>query len=395
MAHSLLYSHSAPAPRDDWARRSVLTAKDVLQTAAKTALVMATLAALYLLYLLRGLLLTVFLAIILATALRPALAWLQRRLRFTPAAAGLALYGSVTLAVLGAVVGLVPAMVGDTMALVERTPSLYSRWYGQAADLRALAEARLHLVLPALPPEPQVSAWLAGLAAEFQRSLPQLALNAAGVMGNVLLGLVLAYYWSEARDALVGLGLRTVSPEQEQRFLSIWEDIERVLGAYIGGQVMLSLLIGVASLAAYVAIGLPDPALLALVGALFHIVPLIGAFIGAIPAVLVALSISPGHGLATAVTLLLVHQVENSLIAPRVLGRQVGLSPLLMIVAITAGASLDGVAGALVAIPIAGALWILLRELLIGPRTQRLTAQGPVPTPVGPATDAWGEGEPE
>ncbi len=340
----------------------------------------ATLAALYLLYLLRGLVLTVFLAITLATALRPALAWLQRRLRFTPAVAGITLYGSVTLALLGAVVGLVPAMVGDTMMLVERSPLLYNRWYVLASDLRAVAQVRLHLLLPELPPEAQVSAWLAGLAATFRQSLPQFALNAAGIIGNMLLGLVLAYYWPEARDALVSSGLRAVSPEYEQRFLSIWEDIERLLGAYIGGQVMLSALIGLASFAAFVVIGLPNPLLLAFIGALLHVVPLIGAFIGAVPAVLVAVSISSGHAVATAVILLVIHQVENSLIAPRVLERQMGLSPILIILAITAGASLGGIPGALIAIPVAGMVWIVLRDLLIEPaggepRVQRTLAE--------------------
>jgi len=238
------------------------------------------------------------------------------------------------------------------------------------------------------PPQPEVKARIAAAAADLQRMLPVYALRTGGVLADVLFGLVVAYYWLEARDEILASGPQVLPEEQRPRFLAVCDDIERVLGGYLGGQLILSLLITLASLLAFVAIGLPDPVVLALIGGLLHVVPLIGATIGVIPPILVAVSISPGKGLATAATLLLIHQIENSFVAPRVLQRQVGLSPLLVLIALAAGATLGGVAGALIAVPAAGTLWILARHLLIEPAARRQEAQLGAG---GPATSAPAE----
>jgi predicted PurR-regulated permease PerM len=356
----------------------------MLRTIAKTTLVVATLAVLYLLYLLRGLVLTVFVAVIVATALRPAVGWVQRRLRLTPSGAALAIYGLIALALVAGTATLVPSVVADGVTLMARAPEIYGGWYELAMGLRASAHAALRIEIPRPPPQAQVTAWAVDAASQFQRSLPNLAWRTGGLLTNLLIGLVLAYYWAEARDGLVAFGLEVVSPAHHNRFLSVVDDVERVLGGFVAGQLMLSLLIGLVSLLAFVIIGLPDPLLLAFISGLFHVVPLIGAAVGAVPAVLVAISLSPAKGLATGLALLLIHQVENSLIAPRVLQRQVGLSSLLVIVALMAGAALDGALGAVIAVPAAGALWILMRDLLIEPVTRRLRAEeysGPTQTP--------------
>lgn len=364
MAHYLLYARRAlPAARAERRRRK-LTRKEMLRTVLRTALVAVTLAALYLLYLLRGLVLTVFVAIIVATALRPLVEQLHRRLRLSPPAAGLALYGLMAVALLGGAATIVPSVVAEAAALLARAPEIYGAWYEMATELQASARATLHVALPVLPTEAEVGAWVIGTAGRLEHALPQLALRTGGVLAHILLGLVLAYYWPEARDGLVAYGLRAVVPARRERFLSLCEDIEGALGGFVAGQVMLSSLIGLATLLAFVAIGLPNPLLLAAIGGLLHLIPILGATIGALPALVVAVSLSPVKGLATGLALLLIHQVENSLIAPRVLHRQVGISPLLVLVALMMGAALGGAVGALIAVPAAGASWVLLRYLI-------------------------------
>jgi predicted PurR-regulated permease PerM len=360
-----------------------------VQTVAKTILVATTLAALYLLFVLRHLVLTVFVAIIFATALRPVVYLVQRRCRLSRPVAVLALYGLITLATLVGTAALVPSVIGDALGLLERSPELYDRWYELAVALRSTAHDRLNVALPMPPPQPVVRGWILDAASSLQRSLPQFALTTGGALAQILLGLLMAYYWLEARDELLAFGMGVMPPARRARFLAICDEVERVLGAYLGGQLILSLLIGLASLLAFIAIGLPDPLMLAFISGLFHIVPLAGALIGAIPAILVAVALSPTTGLITLVALLLIHQLENSLIAPRVLQRQVGLSPLLVIIALAAGATLGGVIGALVAVPAAGALWVLARYLLVEPATRghRLHPRASqVPVGDGPGT---------
>ncbi|MDI7275043.1 MAG: AI-2E family transporter [Anaerolineae bacterium] len=347
----------------------------MLPVVAKTLAAAATLAALYLLFLLRHLVVTLFAAIIFASALRPVLAVMQRRLRLSQSAAILTLYGFLGVGVAAGMATLVPSIVGDTVALLSRSAEIYGRWYEAATTLRAEAHARLSLALPMPPPQPEVKAWIAGVAASLQHALPGYALQATQVLAEVVLGMVMAYYWLEARDDLLSFGELALPRPHRGRFLAICDDVERVLGGYLGGQLVLSLLIGVVTLVALLIIGLPDPIPLALIGALLHVVPVVGATIGVIPPILVAITISPAKGLVTTVALVLIHQVENHFIAPRVLQRQVGLSPLLVIIALAAGAMLDGVVGALLAVPAAGALWILARHLLVEPVLGRWRAQ--------------------
>lgn len=348
-----------------------LTRRDALRVVVATVLVVATLAALYLLYLLRSLLITAFAAVIFASALRPIVGTMQRRLRVPRGVAVLGLYGMSALGVAAGLVALVPMLVEGVLGLLERSGEIYGRWYALAASLQADAQARLGLVLPALPAQPQVAALLGQLGARLQQALPALTLRLGGALGEIALGLVMVYYWLEARDDLVALGLRVLPPERHAAFLTIFDEVERALGGYLSGQATLSALIGAACLVVFAVLGLPYAPALALGCGLLHMVPILGATVGTVLVVMVAGVLSPGKALATGALLLLIHQLENHLLAPRVLQRRVGLSPLLVIIALAGGAMLGGVVGALVAIPAAGAGWVLARHLVVEPLASR------------------------
>ncbi len=343
-----------------------------------------TLGALYLVFLLRSLVLLVFLAIIFASAFRPVVAAVQQRTGLSRSASSLLLYGLVLLALVGVVVAIVPSLVGDGLALVSRSTEIYDRWSELATSLRAATFARLGVELP-LPPQPEVRAWIGALAGAAQRALPGYILKLGGLFAEAVLGLVIAFYWPEARDDFLSLGLGLLPDRQRGRLQAVFDDVERVLGAYLGGQLLLSLLIGVACLVAFVAIGLPHPAALAFASGLLHVIPLAGATAAAILPVLVAISVSPAKGLITAAAVLLIHEVENHFVAPRVLQRQVGLNAFLVLVALSAGAVLGGVVGAVIAVPAAGTLWILARHLVVMPARTRRAAE----TPPGEGDGAW------
>lgn len=339
-----------------------------------TLLVVATLAALYLLYLLRNLLITVFLAVVFASALRPIVCAAERRLGWPRPVVALALYGAIALAGVAGLAAVVPTVIGGATALLGRSGEIYGRWYDLVSALQAGAQARLGVALPVLPAQREVEALLSQAATGLQQALPAYTLRAGGALAEILLGLVMAYYWLEARDALVSLGLRLLPAQRRQAFQAVFDDIEHVLGAYLAGQLILSLLIGVASLLAFAAIGLPHAPALALASGLLHMIPILGATVGTVGAVLVAGALSPVKGLATGVVLLLIHQLENNFVAPRVLQRQVGLNPLLVLVALAAGGTLGGAVGVLVAIPALGALSILARHMVVEPLVARRRA---------------------
>jgi len=111
-------------------------------------------------------------------------------------------------------------------------------------------------------------------------------------------------------------------------------------------------------------LGLPYPFLLGLAAGITELIPMVGPVLGAVPAVLVALFLPTWRLLAVIVLFTLIQQAENHLLVPRVMKQAVGLSPLLTIVAIMIGAKLMGILGALLAVPIAAALQVIVGEIV-------------------------------
>src|SRR5690606_36239417 len=143
------------------------------------------------------------------------------------------------------------------------------------------------------------------------------------------------------------------------------QKIEQTVGSYLLGQGMLCLIIGALAFVAYLLIGLPHALLLAVFAGLLEAVPIVGPFLGAVPAFIIGLSISPVTGLWVVVASLVIQQLENSLLVPRVMDRTIGIRPLVSLLALVAFGSLYGILGALIALPLAGVIQLLLDRYLL------------------------------
>jgi predicted PurR-regulated permease PerM len=136
--------------------------------------------------------------------------------------------------------------------------------------------------------------------------------------------------------------------------------METKVGSYIAGQAILCLIIGILAGVSYLLIGLPNVLVLALLAGAMEAIPLVGPLLGIIPAGLVALSIGPDKLLWVIVGTLIIHQLENYLLAPRVMNKAVGVNPFVSLLAFFAFGSLLGLGGMLVAIPMAAIIQLLL-----------------------------------
>jgi hypothetical protein len=159
--------------------------------------------------------------------------------------------------------------------------------------------------------------------------------------------------------------LSLASSARRPRLLYIWREIESRLGGYVRGQLLLMMTIGVISSIGYLVIGLPFPLALGVLAGLFEFIPMVGPILGAIPAVIVALSISPQAALLVVVFTIVVQMAENHILVPRLMGRSVGVSPIMVILAVFAFTSLLGFTGAFLAIPLAAILQVLMDHLVI------------------------------
>lgn len=188
-----------------------------------------------------------------------------------------------------------------------------------------------------------------------------------GLVGSLtaLVGiLLLTFFLLMDSDRFVRAALDLFHPAQRPRLQRMLGDAAQAVHGYVGGNLLISLIAGTAAFAVLSLLGMPYAVALGLVIALFDLIPLVGSLIGAAIVVLVALFVDPVKAGVLAVFFLLYQQVENNVLQPVVYGRSVKLHPLVIFLAVLAGGNLLGILGALIAIPVAEILRIVLAEWL-------------------------------
>jgi len=160
---------------------------------------------------------------------------------------------------------------------------------------------------------------------------------------------------------------RFVPASHRGQFRSVAEEVTGSVGRYVIGQVSLASINGVLSLVFLSIIGAPAPILLAFIAFLGSLVPLVGTLTGAVIITIFAFAASPATGVAAAIYYLIYMQVEAYVLSPRIMNRAVAVPGALVVIAAVAGGTLGGVLGALVAIPVAASL-IIIVEKVVFPR---------------------------
>jgi predicted PurR-regulated permease PerM len=195
--------------------------------------------------------------------------------------------------------------------------------------------------------------------------IPVLSGLANGALDAILILVVSVYLLIDG--ARVGRWLRTGTPRRYRpRVNSILDTFQRVVGGYIRGQVTLAALIGVLVGAGMAAFHVPFPILLGVLAFMFAFIPIIGTFLSGTICVLLALS--QGNVLVAVGVLgyfIVVHFIEGDLVGPRIVGKAVGLHPVVSILALVAGAEVFGILGALFAAPVAGVIQALIADFWI------------------------------
>jgi predicted PurR-regulated permease PerM len=156
---------------------------------------------------------------------------------------------------------------------------------------------------------------------------------------------------------------RLVPNDYRTDFDQIWRRVRKMLYAYVRGQLIIAGLIGILSGIACAVLGLADPVALGLIAAITALIPYLGPFIGAVPAILVGLAAGPVKALLIAIIYFLISNVILNFVYPKVMGDAVRLPPILVIVAFIAGFSWAGILGMFVAVPIAATLRILFDHI--------------------------------
>lgn len=156
---------------------------------------------------------------------------------------------------------------------------------------------------------------------------------------------------------------------QETRVAKILKEIEEKLGNWLRGQLLLSIIIGSLVYIGLFILQIPYALPIAILAGLLEVVPVIGPILSAIPATILALTVSPVLAAGVAAMYFVIQQMENHIIVPQVMRKAVGLNPLIVILAISIGGRLLGIGGALLAVPIAVVVQIIVIDILVGKKS--------------------------
>jgi predicted PurR-regulated permease PerM len=345
------------------------------QESARTAAFIVLLAIIaWLLWSLREVLMVVGFSALLAFALDPLVSLLERvrtpwgRLRRGFAAA-VVLVAIVALGIWALMVAL-PQLARELARFVEGAPASLERLL---AALRAFAEAR------------GAGAWLGPLGGQDPMSASELVRRAGGtLLGSVgrafgslghILGIVLvpilAFWLLAEREAVERSTLGFVPEEARPRVQQVLQAIDRALRSYVRGQSIVCATMGILVGIALALLGVPVPALLGTLVAVFEIVPILGFWTASLAIVLAGWAASPEQALYGWLAYLAVNQGVSLLVTPRVMSRHMKLHPFVVIVSILSGGALLGAAGAVLALPLAAAIQSVVSQFARRPEPAR------------------------
>ena len=296
---------------------------------------------LWVIYLIRDLLIILFMAIILMSALTP-LVNLFAKLKI-PRALSIALTYIIIIAILAGILATVlPPLIEQSSRLIVTLPPLLGQVFSITNIDKSVFQSEL---------------------TSFSKNLFSITLTLFDNFLTIIFLLVITFYLLLEQDNLENR-IPTLFIGQELRVKKLIIHIQEKLGSWLRGQLILSVIIGVVSYIGLVILNIPYALPLSLMAGIMEVIPVIGPIISSLPAILVALTISPVLGLGVAGMYFVIQQMENHLIVPQVMKKAVGLNPLVVILTIAVGSRLLGFAGAILAVPIAAVLQIFATEII-------------------------------
>ena len=267
----------------------------------------------------------------------------------------------ILIALAGLVLLIVPLGVSEVGQLQVQAPALAVTAQDRLNSLQPIAVFGIEIDLKGVTQtiDSHLREYLLG---QFGNAVT-LGLTALTTALQLLLMFIVAFLLAIEAPAVRRDLRRFVPSDYRSDFDQIWRQVRKMLYAYVRGQLVIAALIGITSGVACALLRLPDAVALGVIAGVTALIPYIGPFVGAVPAILVGLAQSPGQALLVIVAYVLIPNFYLNFIYPKVMGDAVRLPPILIIVALIAGFSWGGILGMFVAVPIAATLRILFDHI--------------------------------
>jgi len=296
----------------------------------------------------RDILVMLFISFVLMHAINPLVCQLQK-IKIPRILAIVIVYFLVFGVISFCIAGIVPILIEQTTGLINILPQIAEniKIFGQNSFF---SDNNINITsqLKALESIPT--------------NIVQIAISIGSNVFTALMIFVITFYLLLEKKNFPKYGDEVFGEKGKTRFLKIMDNLESNLGSWVSAELLLMTIIGLLSYFGYLALGLKYAVPLAIIAGLLEAVPNIGPIIATIIASLVGLTISPLIALFTLIFGILVQQLENNFIVPKIMKKTIGLNPIITIVLITAGGKLAGIGGALLAIP----LFLTIRAIIQG-----------------------------
>lgn len=359
-----------------------------------TIVVAAITISFYLLFRYSQIVFVLFLAIVISTAIRPLVNRLNRI--GVPRSLGVILvYLMIVVFIIGVIAMATPLVTSQISAISNLIPQYYGTVRSTLFLSQNLILQRIALNLPeqiTLLPASGPTQGVAGTTPVTPATAPTQSLtpqttqplndtySSVGLFGLTLLALasifVLGFYWTLERDRTIRNLLLWVSINRREAVRDIIDEMEDKVGRYIVGQGIVCATVGGMALIAYTIIGLPYVLVIGILAGITEAIPVFGPILGAVVPLIIALATNPSKAIWVVAAAIFIQMTENYLLVPRIMDRSVGVNSTFLLLTFLALSLLFGLPGAVVSVPLAAILQLLVNRLLLTPNLTRTPETG-------------------
>jgi predicted PurR-regulated permease PerM len=331
----------------------------------------------WLLWQLQSLLIAVMFAVVLAAAIAPIVDWAEKR-RIPRWLAVIGVYLSLISGFVGVGVLIGPSVIQQIELLVTQIPTYSERLLGWLQDLVYHVNANQPELVPQLVDAQALTSWIIRSSQQLVIRSLGLTRGIVGAVFGLVLVILLSGYMVASSQTLVRGVLQLFPQPWDQRLMAQVEPVGKRMGSFVQGRVLVSAILGVFITLGLSILGLPEFSLaLGVIAGMTNLIPFVGPFLGAIPALIVAASEGGLLWLWVLLLFVVVQNLESYVLDPLLVGSSVNVHPLYQLLAVLGGTQVLGILGALIVPPwIAGAT-VLLEELYLKPKLQAQSERTP------------------
>ncbi len=301
---------------------------------------------LWLLFFIREIIFQLFVAIILMAILNPFVSRLERY--HVPRAVSIFLtYFIFIFLITIAVVGIIPPLAEQTTNFANTAPEIIENLGGS------------------VPYGDQVFGGIVSQLSNLPAAIAKYTISIFSNFASIVMILIIAFYLLLSRNKFDRQIGEYFGEQNNKEFNRILGSIESKLGGWVTGQMALMLIVGFATYLGLLLLGIPFALPLAILAGLFELVPYIGPILSMFPAVIIGFGVSPLIGAASIALYILIQQLENYILVPKVMEKSTGVSPIVTLLALAIGLKMAGILGILVAVPVVIVLQIIIKEYTI------------------------------